>query len=75
MTDDRLIKAEVAASILCVSTQRIWELSRRHLIPHVRIGERQYRYSERALREWIASGGRALACGDNPQIGGHIDAA
>jgi excisionase family DNA binding protein len=64
VSEDKLIKAEEAAGILDVTTQRVWELTRRDLIPHVRIGERQYRYSEKALKAWIINGGNRKVIAD-----------
>jgi excisionase family DNA binding protein len=72
LSEERLIKAEEAAGILDVTTQRVWELSRRNLIPHVRIGERQYRYSEKALKAWISSGGNRKDIADCSNL--HLEA-
>ncbi len=53
----RLIKAEKVAEILDVSTQRVYELTRERRIPFIQLGDRQYRYSETALLDWLAAGG------------------
>jgi excisionase family DNA binding protein len=53
----KLLKAENVAEILDVSKQRIYELTREKQIPFIQIGERQYRYSETAILNWIENGG------------------
>lgn len=53
----KLMKAAEVAAILRVSPARIYEIARRGLLPTVRIGERQVRFAEEAVREWIANGG------------------
>lgn len=40
-----------------IKLARVYELTREEKIPFVQIGERQYRYSEQALMNWIANGG------------------
>jgi hypothetical protein len=42
---------------LRIPLARVYELSRRRLIPTVRLAERQLRYDPDALREWAARGG------------------
>jgi excisionase family DNA binding protein len=53
----RLLKAEAVAELLDVKIQRIWELTREKKIPFIQIGDRQYRYSETALINWLENGG------------------
>ncbi len=53
----RLLKADKVAEILDVSTQRIYELTRENRIPFIKLGDRQYRYSEAALQAWLEDGG------------------
>lgn len=53
----RLIKADKVAELLDVSKQRVYELTRERQIPFIQLGDRQYRYSEAALSEWLANGG------------------
>ena len=53
----RLLTAKEVAPILRVTLARVYELARERAIPTVRIGERQVRFDESALREWIANGG------------------
>jgi len=53
----RLLTAKEVAPILQVTPARVYELARERAIPSIRIGERQLRFDEAALREWCASGG------------------
>jgi excisionase family DNA binding protein len=55
--EDRLLRASEAARLLGISRRRAYLLSRRGVLPVVRLGKRQVRYSAAALRDWIASGG------------------
>ena len=50
----RLLTADEVAGILSVSTARVYELARRNAIPALRLGQRQLRFDETALRDWIA---------------------
>lgn len=56
MTQKLLTVVEVA-EILDLKPARLYELTREKKIPFVQIGERQYRYSESALLDWIENGG------------------
>jgi excisionase family DNA binding protein len=53
----RLLTAKEAARALNVPLSRVYELVRLGILPCVRIGERQIRFDELALREWAAKGG------------------
>ena len=53
----RLLKADKVAEILDVSTQRVYALTRERRIPFIKLGDRQYRYSEAALSAWLEDGG------------------
>lgn len=55
-----LLKADEAARILAVKTPRVYELARIGAIPSVRLGEKQVRFSEVALREFIEKGGERV---------------
>lgn len=55
----KLLTAEEVSQVLRVSAYRVYELARRNLIPVVRIGERQIRFEEKRLHDWIAQGGNA----------------
>jgi excisionase family DNA binding protein len=50
----RLLTANEVANILRVSTARVYELARANGIPSITLGQRQVRFDEMALREWIA---------------------
>ena len=56
---DRILDAEEVAEMLKVSRARVYDMTRRKLIPHARLG-RQVRYWERALTEWLLAGGTPL---------------
>ncbi len=53
----KLLKADAVAEILDVSKQRVYELSREKKIPVILVGDRQYRYSETAISQWLENGG------------------
>ncbi len=55
-----LRKVEFVAQELGVSEQRVYELVRKGFFPPgvvTRLGVRQIRFNEEALRDWILSGG------------------
>ena len=49
-----LITARDAAKALSIGQRKLWELTNRREIPHVRIG-RAVRYDPRDLEQWIAT--------------------
>ena len=51
-----MLMAQAVAEILAVSQHRVYELTRRGVLPHTRIG-RQVRYDPERLRAWIDAGG------------------
>jgi excisionase family DNA binding protein len=53
----KLLTVKEVSEILDLKPARIYELTRERKIPFVQIGERQYRYSEAALSNWIEKGG------------------
>jgi excisionase family DNA binding protein len=53
----KLLTAKEVSQVLQVKPARVYELARERVIPSVRLGERQVRFDEAALREWIARGG------------------
>ena len=53
----KLLIAKEVADLLRVSKARVYELARRHLVPTVTLGDRQVRFEEKAIHEWIAAGG------------------
>lgn len=64
MTKQILIADEVA-EILRVDRQRVYELVRRDAIPVIRLGDRQYRFDEEAIRLWIETGGNKKEAENN----------
>lgn len=63
-----LRKVGFAAEELGVSEQRIYELVRKGFFPPgvvTRLGVRQIRFNEEALREWIAGGGAQTSKASN----------
>jgi excisionase family DNA binding protein len=60
----KLLMASEVADRLNVKTARVYELARRGMMPAVLLGERQVRFDEEALREWISRGGSAEQKGD-----------
>lgn len=53
----RLLTAKEVSEGLRVPLARVYELARTGVIPVVRLGERQVRFNEDAIRDWIARGG------------------
>lgn len=52
-----ILVADEAAELIRVSRQRIYELCRTKSIPHILLGQRQYRFSKQKLEEWLENGG------------------
>ena len=50
----KLLTAGEVANVLRVSTARAYELARMKSIPSITLGQRQIRFDETALRNWIA---------------------
>lgn len=59
----RLLTVNEVCRLYGFKPARIYQLTRDGLIPFVLIGERQYRYSESAIEEFISRGGNR-----NPEI-------
>jgi excisionase family DNA binding protein len=53
----QLITAKEASQILGIRLARLYELTRQHLIPCVKLGEKAIRFDEAALKEFIQRGG------------------
>lgn len=53
----KLLTVKEVSEILDLKIARVYELTRENKLPFVKIGERQYRYSETALLAWIENGG------------------
>jgi excisionase family DNA binding protein len=67
MSLEKLKTAKEVSEILQIDLQRVYELTRRKLLPSVKLGDRQYRYSETALLNWITQGGNreSEACSED----------
>lgn len=57
-----LLCAADLARLLLLSEQRVYDLCRRALIPHIRLG-RQVRFHPTQITAWLASGGTSLPGG------------
>lgn len=57
-----MLTARQVAEMLNVNTARVYQLAREGVLPSVRL-LRQVRFSEDAIREFIARGGQALPGG------------
>ena len=64
----KLLTVNEVSEILDLKPARIYELTRQKKIPFVQIGERQYRYSEPAILNWIENGGNQKENGDATNI-------
>ncbi len=53
----RLLTARETAEVLNIRLPRIYELARANVIPCVKFGEKQIRFSETALKEFVERGG------------------
>ena len=65
---NKLLTVKEVSEILNLKKARVYELTRERKIPFVQIGERQYRYSETALMNWIESGGNREQMGVNENV-------
>ena len=57
MNFEKLLTATEVSEVLQIDLQRVYELTRRKLLPCVRLGERQLRFSPQAIERFIADGG------------------
>ncbi|MBA3632624.1 MAG: helix-turn-helix domain-containing protein [Acidobacteria bacterium] len=57
MSLEKLMTAKDITEVFGIELQRVYELTRRKLLPCVRLGKRQYRYSRQAIERFIADGG------------------
>jgi len=53
----QLLTADEVSEMLGISPARVYFLTRQRKLPFVQLGDRQYRYSESELMEWIRRGG------------------
>ena len=54
---EKLLKVADVGELLDLKRARIYELCREKAIPFILIGQRQYRFSQTALQNWIENGG------------------
>lgn len=57
MSFEKLLTANDVSEVLQIDLQRVYDLTRRKLLPVVVLGERQYRYSKQAIERFIENGG------------------
>ncbi len=57
MSFEKLLTATEVSERLQIDLQRVYELTRRKLLPCVRLGERQLRFAPQAIERFIADGG------------------
>ncbi len=62
---NKLLTVKEVGEILDLKPARIYELTRERKIPFVQIGERQYRYSQTAIENWIERGGNQTETGED----------
>lgn len=55
----RLMTASQTAQILNISKPRLYDLVKRGIVPHVRLG-RQVRFDKGQIEDWISRGGTPL---------------
>jgi excisionase family DNA binding protein len=60
----RLLTAQEVASILRVPTSRIYDLAREKRIPAIKVGDRQIRFSEAAIQDWLLHQGEQVVSND-----------
>jgi excisionase family DNA binding protein len=66
---EKLLTVKEVAEILDLKRARIYELTRQNKFPFtVKIGERQYRYNEAGLNEWIKNGGNREQNSENENV-------
>lgn len=52
-----LVNATEVSALTGLKLSRVYELDRKGLIPTITVGERQSRFSLKAIEQWIESGG------------------
>ncbi len=63
---EKLLKVNDVGELLDLKPARIYELCREKSIPFILIGQRQYRFSQTALQNWVENGGsRQSEANDN----------
>jgi excisionase family DNA binding protein len=54
---ENILLAKDVAKWLNIDVQRVYQLTREGKLPHIRLGDRQYRYLESQIESWLESGG------------------
>ncbi len=62
MENDKLLNVSQVAHWLMCSEQRVYELARQGIVPHIRLG-RQIRFSRAQVSEFIDNGGKSYPGG------------
>jgi excisionase family DNA binding protein len=57
MSLEKLLTANDVSEVLQIDLQRVYSLTRKKLLPTVRLGDRQYRYDPSAIERFIENGG------------------
>lgn len=57
MSFEKLLTATEVTEVLQIDLQRLYSLVRKKLLPCVRLGERQLRFSRQAIERFIEDGG------------------
>lgn len=65
----KLLTANEVANILRVSTARVYELARIKSIPSITLGQRQVRFDETALHEWLSRSVRDTSVSESTEEG------
>lgn len=57
MSFEPLLTANEVSELFRIDLQRVYDLTRRRLLPCVRLGERQLRFSRQTIERFIQDGG------------------
>ncbi len=63
--DNEILVADEIAELLRVDRQRIYELVRQNRLPVIKLGERQYRFSAKAVLRFVERGGNVKGGEEN----------
>jgi hypothetical protein len=65
MSLEKLMTAKDITEVFDIDLQRVYSLTRRNLLPTVKLGDRQYRYSRQAIERFIEGGGNQKSENEN----------